>query len=37
MSEQEAYKKSSFGPAFFFLSKRKRQALAHYYTFCAKR
>ncbi len=34
MSEQEAYKKSSFGPAFFFLSKRKRQALAHYYTFC---
>ena len=31
---QEAYKKSSFGPAFFFLSRRKRRALAHYYAFC---
>lgn len=34
MNAQEAYKKSSFGPAFFFLGKRKRQALAHYYAFC---
>lgn len=31
---QDAYKKSSFGPAFFFLSRRTRQALAHYYAFC---
>jgi len=29
-----AYKKSSFGPAFFFLPKRQRQALADYYAFC---
>ena len=29
-----AYKKSSFGPAFFFLSKRRRGALAAYYEFC---
>ena len=29
-----SYKKSSFGPAFFFLNKRRRQALAHYYEFC---
>ncbi len=34
MSELAAYKKSSFGPAFLFLSRRKRQALAHYYEFC---
>ena len=34
MNEQDVYKKSSFGPAFFFLGKRKRQALANYYTFC---
>lgn len=29
-----AYRKSSFGPAFFFLSKRRREALAVYYEFC---
>ena len=29
-----SYKKSSFGPAFFFLSKRQRTALAAYYEFC---
>lgn len=29
-----SYKKSSFGPAFFFLSKRRRRALASYYEFC---
>ncbi len=34
MNEQEAYKKSSFGPAFLFLGGRKRRALAHYYAFC---
>ena len=34
MSEQSAYKKSSFGPAFLFLSSRKKAALAHYYAFC---
>lgn len=34
MSDLNAYKKSSFGPAFFFLSPRKRNALAHYYAFC---
>ena len=34
MNEENAYKKSSFGPAFFFLARRKRQALAHYYAFC---
>lgn len=31
---QDAYKKSSFGPAFFFLSKERRGALADYYAFC---
>ncbi len=30
----QAYKKSSFGPAFFFLKRRQRLALAHYYAFC---
>ena len=30
----QSYKKSSFGPAFFFLSKRRRAALANYYEFC---
>lgn len=30
----QSYKKSSFGPAFFFLSKCRREALAHYYEFC---
>lgn len=34
MKEQEAYKKSSFGPAFFFLGANRRKALAHYYAFC---
>ncbi len=34
MNQLPAYKKSSFGPAFFFLSRRKRQALANYYAFC---
>ncbi len=29
-----SYKKSSFGPAFFFLNKRRRAALAAYYEFC---
>ncbi len=29
-----SYKKSSFGPAFLFLSKRRKQALANYYEFC---
>ncbi len=29
-----SYKKSSFGPAFLFLSKRRREALAVYYAFC---
>ncbi|MBO4674570.1 MAG: squalene/phytoene synthase family protein [Elusimicrobiaceae bacterium] len=31
---QNSYKKSSFGPAFFFLSSRRRAALADYYEFC---
>ncbi|MBQ3666828.1 MAG: squalene/phytoene synthase family protein [Elusimicrobiaceae bacterium] len=34
MNEQDAYKKSSFGPAFFFLGKSRRRALANYYAFC---
>lgn len=34
MPDTSSYKKSSFGPAFFFLSKRKREALANYYSFC---
>ena len=34
MAENKAYKKSSFGPAFLFLSKRRRTALANYYAFC---
>ncbi len=34
MQTQNAYKKSSFGPAFFFLKKDARHALAHYYAFC---
>lgn len=29
-----AYKKSSFGPAFLFLNKQRREALAAYYAFC---
>lgn len=31
-----AYKKSSFGPAFLFLNKQRREALAAYYVFCRK-
>jgi phytoene synthase len=31
---QTAYKKSSFGPAFLFLGKKQRRALADYYAFC---
>ena len=31
---QNSYKKSSFGPAFLFLSSRRRAALADYYEFC---
>lgn len=33
-SANNSYKKSSFGPAFLFLSKRRRAALAAYYEFC---
>ena len=33
-SANTSYKKSSFGPAFLFLSKRRRAALAAYYEFC---
>ena len=29
-----SYKKSSFGPAFSFLEKEQREALAVYYAFC---
>jgi len=32
--QKPAYKKSSFAPAFFFLSKGQRAALADYYEFC---
>ena len=34
MAENKSYKKSSFGPAFLFLPKRRRAALADYYEFC---
>ena len=34
MAENKSYKKSTFGPAFLFLSKRRRTALANYYEFC---
>ena len=34
MNPNGSYKKSSFGPAFFFLKKDQRRALADYYTFC---
>ncbi|MBR2081854.1 MAG: squalene/phytoene synthase family protein [Elusimicrobiaceae bacterium] len=34
MISTPAYKKSSFGPAFFFLKRRQRRALADYYAFC---
>ena len=33
-ADANAYKKSSFGPAFLFLNKKQRQALAVYYAFC---
>ena len=33
-ANKKSYQKSSFGPAFFFLSKRRREALANYYEFC---
>ncbi|MBO7190599.1 MAG: squalene/phytoene synthase family protein [Elusimicrobiaceae bacterium] len=33
-SSNTSYKKSSFGPAFFFVSPRRRAALAAYYEFC---
>jgi len=32
--DYNAYKKSSFGPAFLFLDKKRRGALAVYYAFC---
>lgn len=34
MKQPLAHKKSSFGPAFFFLKERQRRALADYYAFC---
>lgn len=34
MTQTPAYKKSSFGPAFLFLPRRQRRALANYYAFC---
>lgn len=34
LSENTSYKKSSFGPAFLFVSARQRVALAAYYEFC---
>lgn len=33
-ANNRSYKKSSFGPAFLFLSKHRRAALADYYEFC---
>ena len=33
-ADKNSYKKSSFGPAFLFLCKRRREALAVYYAFC---
>lgn len=33
-ADKNSYKKSSFGPAFLFLCKRRRDALAVYYSFC---
>lgn len=33
-ADKAAYKKSSFGPAFLFLDRPRRQALAVYYAFC---
>lgn len=34
MTQPQAYKKSSFGAAFLFLTRRQRRALANYYAFC---
>ena len=34
MNPSESYKKSSFGPAFFFLNRHQKNALASYYAFC---
>ena len=34
MANKNSYKKSSFGPAFLFLEKARRTALADYYEFC---
>lgn len=34
MNANASYKKSSFGPAFFFLNRRQKNALASYYAFC---
>lgn len=33
-ADKASYKKSSFGPAFLFLDKKRRAALAVYYAFC---
>ncbi len=33
-ADTSSYKKSSFGPAFLFLNKKQRSALAVYYAFC---
>lgn len=35
-ANNRSYKKSSFGPAFFFLDGRRREALADYYEFCRR-
>lgn len=35
-ADKNSYKKSSFGPAFLFLDKRRRAALADYYEFCRR-
>lgn len=34
MNTNPAYKKSTFGPAFCFIPRRQRRALANYYAFC---
>ena len=34
MTKTQAYQKSSFATAFFFLPKKQRRALADYYAFC---
>lgn len=35
-ANKNSYKKSSFGPAFFFLNERRREALSNYYEFCRR-